>query len=92
MPPEEFHTCRQVPDGLVEVARSKVDGDLDAAASRLSAERIPYFAVKGTCVRGVGGNRIDRILVPPDAVEGAKEIISLVQSGAFELRDGECPT
>ena|ERR1700739_1212661 len=87
-----YHSCLQVPDGLVEVARSKVDGDLDVAAARLDIEQVPYFSVMTTYVpKSYEVPHVYRILVPPAAVDRAKEIIALAQSGAFELREDEDP-
>jgi hypothetical protein len=79
-------TAEQVPDGLVEVARSTSDGDLDAAAERLGIEGVAYFAVMTTYLsKSYSRRHVYRILVPPDTVTLAREIISLVNSGAFEL-------
>jgi hypothetical protein len=89
-----YHSCPQVPDGLVEVARSKIDGDFDVAAARLDIEQIPYFSVMTTVMTTYvpyEAPHVHRILVPPAAVERAKEIIALAQSGAFELREDEDP-
>jgi hypothetical protein len=86
------HTSEQVPDGLVEVARSASDGDLDAAAARLGIEGVPYFAVMTTYLpKSYSGSYVHRILVPPNSVARAKEIISLVNAGAFELPDDQDP-
>jgi hypothetical protein len=80
----------QIPANCVEVAHSKVEGDLDAASSRLHIEGVRHFSVMTTYVRGEE-NHVFRILVPPNCVEAAREIIELVNSGAFELRDDELP-
>jgi hypothetical protein len=83
----------QIPGEYVEVARSEVDGDLDAASNRLNVEGVPHFSVMTThMTKDPSPGHVYRILVPPDAVENAREIVSLVISGAFELRDDELPS
>jgi membrane associated rhomboid family serine protease len=75
---------------FVEVARSKADGDLEAAAARLGAEGIPYRAVRSS--RGfseAAGTQILRLLVPSRFAADARQIISLVNSGAFSFGGDE---
>jgi hypothetical protein len=82
----------QIPSDCVEVARSEADGGLDAASGRLNVERIPHYSVMTTYVtKDPSPGHVYRILVPPDFVAAAREIISLVNAGAFELRDDEVP-
>ena len=88
----DLSMSEQVPTGLVEVAQSKVDGDLEAAAARLRVEDIPYYAVyKTRFVREDRPRRIFKLLVPSQFAANAREIISLVNSGAFSLGDDEIP-
>jgi hypothetical protein len=82
----------QIPGEYVEVARSESDGDLDAASDRLNVEGIRHFSIMTLhLTKDPSPRHVYRILVPPDSVAEAREIISLVKSGAFELRDDELP-
>ena len=81
---------QQISADYVEVARSELEGDLDAASSRLRIEGIRHFSLITTSIRREE-NHVFRILVPPDRVEAAREIIELANSGAFQLREDELP-
>lgn len=89
---DQVHLSGQQPDGYVEVAVSKVDGDLDAAASRLKAEQVPISVELTTYLpKSNEAQHVYRIFAAPERAADAKEIIELVQAGAFELRDDEDP-
>jgi len=84
---------RGEPSDLIEVARSQAFGELEVLAARLESEGIPPLIVNANSNRmgppfsnSAGGSRL---LVPSPFAKDAKEIVALLKSGAFILRDGD---
>lgn len=83
------------PHDLVEVERAFAAPDLAALHARLQAEGIRSLIADGDTNRmnplwsvAMGGARL---LVPREQLPAAREIIGLVKSGAFALREDEDP-
>ncbi len=82
---------------FVWVARTliPVPGELEILRARLSAEGIPSFIADGNTngMNGLWSIALGgaRLMVAREYAAAAREIIALVRSGAFELRDDEDP-
>lgn len=81
---------------LVEVARSQELGELEVLGARLKGEGIPVLIVNANTNRmgpqfanAAGGARL---LVPAQFAADARQILALVRTGAFALREGEEPS
>ena len=78
---------------LVEIARSPVSGYLQVLGARLDSEGIPSHIVNENCNR-MGAPFADvaggaRLMVDSRLAVAAREIVDLLDRGAFALRDGE---
>jgi uncharacterized membrane protein YjgN (DUF898 family) len=74
---------------LVEVARSSVTANLKPLCIRMTGERIPFFVVESDSVNARISDRSGRLLVPRQFAAEARKMASLVNEGAFSLRDDE---
>lgn len=92
--PDRLHAePLEPPREFVEVARALHPGRLEILRARLASEGIPSLVADGETTRmnalwaiALGGARL---LVPAAREADAREIIALLDSGAFALREGE---
>jgi hypothetical protein len=80
------------PSVLVEIAATENTGEFEALAGRLESEGIPYRISRNLPMHARDVSILERLIVPPEFEEQAREILSLFEAGAFALKDNEDPT
>ena len=81
------------PLGFVTVARSLVASQIEVLRARLEGDGIPSFVADEGMNRMISLYSVAlggiRLMVPEKYADEARQIIGLVKSGQFALRDGE---